>query len=130
MTEHWSARQYLKEVWGYDFIEDVDRLTMENIQENADMGYHLDKVLVRARQMSDAKSTTEYRAVFTDDDRTFAKNDLTFNTVEAAILYARGLFSRWMGASAWAVIPVSLEPDDRGFWTKALIEAEAIEKSF
>lgn len=52
---HWGARDYLKEVWGYDRIEDVDNLTWDCIEENAEEDFLLDRVLVRARRILQAK---------------------------------------------------------------------------
>lgn len=56
MRGPWSARQYLREVWGYERIEDVDPLTWDCIRENteeegSEERYPLDHILMRAKRI-------------------------------------------------------------------------------
>ncbi len=45
-----ATRRYLEEVWGYDHVADVDSLTWDCIEENAEDGFLLDRILIRARR--------------------------------------------------------------------------------
>ena len=52
-----ATRRYLKEVWDYDRIVEVDPMAWECIEENAEDGFLLDEVLLRARRMMERELT-------------------------------------------------------------------------
>ncbi len=58
-----AARRYLKEVWDYDCVVDVDPMAWECIEENAEMGFLLDQVLIRARRAMEWQLTGEIGAL-------------------------------------------------------------------
>lgn len=66
----------------------------------------------------------QFKAWVTDDNNTYATNGLEFDTVEEAELYAKDLFSRWLGALDWAVLPIS--PENVGHIPAADIAERAV----
>jgi hypothetical protein len=48
----------------------------------------------------------------------FSGNGVEFDSVAAAVEHARGIFNSWGGCDAWAVIPVQVQPDQGGRWTR------------
>ena len=45
-----KAAKYLKELFGYDDVAKIDQLTLEDIQENANDGYPLDREIIQVRK--------------------------------------------------------------------------------
>lgn len=61
---------------------------------------------------SGSKQSGSFAAFFkTKEDSTFATNALRFRTEAEAEAYARNLFSRWLGASEWKVMPHTDKPN-------------------
>jgi len=61
---------------------------------------------------SGSKQSGSFAAFFkTKEDSTFATNALRFRTQAEAEAYARNLFSRWLGASEWKVMPHTDKPN-------------------
>ncbi len=69
----------------------------------------------------------KYRVVIlADNSGKYAANGLEFDTTEEARAYARDLFSRWLGAKEWAVMPLEVPPDEGAYWSTALVVDKAV----
>ncbi len=45
-----NTQKYLEEVWGYKTVGEIDKLTLECIQENADEDFPADIEIIEARK--------------------------------------------------------------------------------
>ena len=58
-------------------------------------------------------------------DRSYATNNLEFETVDKARKYGSDLFMRWMGAEKWAVLPKSAA-DVGEYLTPGFVDANKV----
>lgn len=69
----------------------------------------------------------KYKVWFaTADSQLWSTNGMDFETVESAEAHARDLFSRWFGATDWAILP--LKPELTGHLTTEVVSAEAVKR--
>ncbi len=72
----------------------------------------------------------KYRVVIlADNSGKYAANGLEFDTVQDGESYAFDLFSRWLGAKEWAVMPLEIGPDEGAYWSTGLVLEKSVKRS-
>ncbi len=69
----------------------------------------------------------KFRIVARDSSATFAKNGIKFENPESAKQYGIDLACRWTALRSFAVVSVDLDPDSGGYYSRELLEKEALE---
>lgn len=72
-----------------------------------------------------------FKVWMTDDNLSYATNALKFTALEEVQKHAQDLFSRWLGARAWAVLPQycpTTGEEFKGFLSPETIEDNHIRK--